>query len=198
MMRTLVVCLVQNVVPALLAIDWGEDGLDVDHFTLTELFAEVLKSKSEGIKRKVQAARAFAFGAHEVRTVLQRAGRWLEKNIALCGSEKELASGHHDIRVVRRQAMWPYAEYTGRFLDDGELVPAEFEVVNLYSAPREPTSRRGIREGGWLARDRFCSTKDNFCVGDTLVDYLASKPRMCGREYTFLFDKGVGSDMKVW
>ena len=77
-------------------------------------------------------------------------------------------------------------------------MPAEYEMINCHSSSLGSYSRRGLREGGWLVRDRFCRVTNGFDVSENLVDWVRSKPILCGREYAFMFDKGVGVDMKIW
>jgi len=192
-------------VPLLLEVDWG--GLDVDNFTLTELFAEAVGPRLSELKREVRDLKDASFGRLDVRNAMEQAEGWLRTAVRRCGAERELgASGEGDVDVdvdvLRRRAMWPYAEYSVQFLPGGDLVPAEFELINCppySSSSLKPTSRRALREGGWHVRDRFCRVTNGLVdAGGELAGWIRSEPVLCGRRYGLLFDKGVGINMKVW
>ena len=133
---------------------------------------------------------------------MDQAETWLNRATERCGTERDLGTGDRtDIETIKLRAEWPYAEYSCKFLVNGDLVPMGYEIINSFRSSSSSVgsrSRRGLREGGWLVRDRFCRVSSNFDVGENLVDWIRSKPTVCGRKYELLFDKGVGSDMKVW
>ena len=104
------------------------------------------------------------------------------------------------IDVIRKRSKWPYAEYSCRFFF-GHLVPTEIEIVNepLVGGDHcRSESRRGLREGGWMIRDRFCRVTNVFHTEGDLVEWISSRPVLCGRKYEMLYDKGVGSSVKIW
>ena len=179
----------------MLEIDWKH--IDVNNFALSELFAEAMESKLCTLKQRVNDMKRISFDRGDVEHIMCQAERWLKMAVEQCGSEQDLASGDcADIELLIRRSRWPYAEYSCKFLDNGDLVPAEYVIVNCEG--KEFYSRRGLRECGWLARDRFCRVTNSFDVSEKLIDWISSKPILCGREYTFLLAKGVGGDMKVW
>ena len=194
--RRLVITFIEQVVPPLLGIDWT---LDVDNFALSELFSEVIGTKLSTICQCVYDMKAFTFGQRDVEDAMHKARKWLESAVRRCGTEQDLAVGDiTDIELIKRRAKFPYAEYSSKFFVGGDLIPTEYEIVECRSFSSEPYSRRGLREGGWLVRDRFCRVGNNFDVGGCLAKWVRDEPFFCGRKYNFLFDKGVGSDMKVW
>lgn len=193
--RRLVVAFVQHVVPPLLEMNWerntmdGTVGLDVDNFTLSELFAEAIGSKLCSLKQKVKDMKSSWFDQEGIERAMDQAENWLNRAIDRCGTEQDLSVGEcTDIKLIKLRAMWPYAEYSVKFLVNGDLVPAEYEIINCHSSfSLRPHSRRGLREGGWLVRDRFCRVTNSFDVSEELVDWIRSKPMMCGREYELIF-----------
>ena len=225
--RRMVVMFIQHVVPPLLDMDWN--GLDVDNFTLSELFAEAIGSKHVGteqcklstVKQAIKdydsmkkCSSISLFDQDDINNAMNQAKIWLRNAIELChGSEQDLGiTGDDDWRtttnidIIKKRSLWPYAEYSCKFLVNGDLVPADYVMVN-NDCQQKPSSsftsfgsnsRRGLREGGWFVRDRFCRVTNSFDVNESLVDWIRSQPMLCGREFKLLFDKGVGSDMKVW
>lgn len=215
--RALVVAFVRHVIPPLLGVDWGSYSLDVDDFALSELFAEAIRPKLCAIKQAVKDSAPVSFDEGDVREALVTAERWLAKAERRCGgTEPELASdvaAEPPLDIIKRRARWPYAEYSCRFIVGGDLVPAEYVIVNhceassssrQLSTSRAATpvlgsnSRRALREGGWLVRDRFCRVTGCYDVCENLAEWIRSKPMLCGRTYEMLLDKGVGPHMQVW
>jgi hypothetical protein len=194
---------IQQVVPTLLRMKWD---LDVDNLTLCELFARELNGALSNVKKAVaHGKKPILFDDTIVRSAMQEAYSKLVLIQNYVGTtESHLATSPTEklhIDILRQRALWPYAEYSCRFFF-GHLIPIELEIVNenneVGTTPRNE-SRRGLREDpGWLIRDRFCQVTSVFDSGEGLVDWIADGPNLCGRRYELLFDKGVGSNIKIW
>lgn len=183
---------IQQVIPILLEMEWETD---VDNIALVELFAGEIAPYLADAKRSINRNEPIEFDKAVVYDALGEAQAKLEKAIQYVGMiERELASlptqayTQFHVDVIKMRAKWPYAEYTTKFYQ-GHLLPTEFAIINDPGEHHKCESSRGLREGGWMVRDRFCRVTNVFRSGEGLVDWIYSKPNLCGREYEFLFDK---------
>lgn len=197
--RRMLLEFIRQVVPTLLEMEWD---VDVDNITMSELFAREIGASLATVKKAVaNGKRPIEFDKTTVNEAMSAAYNKLKETEGCIGTtEMHLASGHLNslhIDIIRKRARWPYVEYSCRFFH-GQLVPTEFEIINEPGAGLAAESRRGLREGGWFVRDRFCRVTNVFHSGDGLFDLISSEPIVCGRNYQFLFDKGVGTSMKIW
>ena len=197
--RRMLLGLIQKVVPTLLEMEWDTD---VDNITLKELFAREIEASLIRVKKAVSdGRRQIEFDKVTVNEAMQAAYDKLIRAEELVGkTEEALATANSNnlhIDIIRKRARWPYAEYSCRFFF-GHLVPTELEIINESGTTIGADSRRGLREGGWMVRDRFCRVTNVFHSGEGLIDWIASEPIVCGRRYLLLFDKGVGTGMKIW
>ena len=198
--RRMVLTFIQHVIPTLLEIEWN---VDVDAITLNELFAREIECGLIEVKKGVAGEQ------HDVKfddSVIREAMMAAQDKLTIVNqyvgaAETDLASLHSEIGIdiIRKRAKWPYTEYSCRFVF-GHLVATELEIINEpgEEGERKSESRRGLREGGWMIRDRFCRVTNAFHSSDDLVDRIAAKPNLCGRSYELLFDKGVSTSMKIW
>ena len=194
--RRMLLGFIQQVVPTLIAMEWNTD---VDNITLSELFAKEIETSLADVKKAVaHGSKPIVFDKATVGGAMDRAQTKLESATARIGrAEKDLACLTADIDVVQQRAQWPMAEYSCRFFY-GHLVPTALDIINDPEKCPKCESRRGLREGGWMVRDRFCRVTNVFQSGEELVKWISCRPNLCGRKYEFLFDKGVGTSLTVW
>ena len=177
--------------------------IEVDDITLSELFAREIECDLVDTKKALVSEKYnVKFDDSVVRKAMVKAQEKLTSvNQYVGATEKDLASipSEEGIGIICKRAKWPYAEYSCRFFF-GHLVATELEIVNEPGVEGEhkSESRRGLREGGWMVRDRFCRVTNAFHSSKDLVDWIADKPNLCGRTYELLFDKGVSTSMKIW
>ena len=179
--RRLVFNFVEHVLPPLLEMEWE---VDVDNFTLSELFALAIEADLRAAKEAVKEGKSINFGDNAIIRAMEQANDWLVKAERVCRSnEPQLAVdyGSFDINILKRRAMWPIADYKCKFTINGDLIPADYIIPALMAQTYTTESRRGQREGGWLVRDRFCciskiETGEPF--RSEMVGWLRNEPMM--------------------
>lgn len=194
--RRMLLGFIQQVVPTLIAMEWDTD---VDNITLSELFAKEIETSLADVKKSVaHGSKPILFDKGTVCGAMGRAQTKLDIATGRIGrTEKDLARLTPDFGVVQKRAKWPIAEYSCRFFY-GHLLPTELDIMNDPENCPKCESRRGLREGGWMVRDRFCRVTNVFQSGEELVEWISCRPNLCGRRYEFLFDKGVGTSLTIW
>lgn len=164
--------------------------------TLSELFADEIYKPIQGAKEAISKGTSVKFDGTVVRKAMERAENALRTAEELCcTTEAELGrQDKDDFDLIKKRSLWPVAEYRCKFNVNGQLVPTGYDVMNR-SGSKEPQSRRALREKGWHVRDRFLlysSVTFDEPHRSHLVDWIAMKPKLCNREYVYLFDKGTG------
>jgi hypothetical protein len=201
--RKMVLGFLQTVLPPLLKIEWHRES-----FTLEELFSSEIWDSFTEVKRKIIKGERLTFFESHVQNALERARGSIVRAEQVCGAtELELGRrmtvhdtepDYYDFETIQKRSRWPYAEFRCKFELSGKLVPTDYEVINKDLSKNDgvpPTSRRGMREVGWPVRDRFIlisALKFHNVFRSDLVKWLEAGPRLCGREYVYLFDKGTG------
>jgi len=201
---------IDKVLPCFSSVDWtGCRG----SIALSEVFAFLIWDYLVRVMETIKEGRTVEFDESVPAAVLREANALLQKAEDLWGAtESQLAddecNGRYSrIQVLQKRAMWPMAEYKCRFSVGGELIPVEFDLINidclaLGACRRSLTAntRRAMRQSGWMVRDRFIRVlidlREPFA--SSMVDWLASNPVLCGRRYEFLFDKGVSKNTKCF
>ena len=211
--RKMLVIFLQEVLPPLLrSVEQLQESL-----TLRELMAEGIYSSLKDVKRAIAEGRRVPSFASQADQALSDALQLLEGAEKLCGcKEADLGrslDGFNNkdyLKLVRKRSVWPIGEYRVQFTFDGRLVPKGYIVVNRAHARRahdpdmewtferalrsRPETRRGIREYGWEIRDRFITFSEvpfNDIFTEHLTSWCRDRATICGRKYSFLFDKGA-------
>ena len=206
--RAMMLLYIRVILPPLLKIDWMNECEGDGTFTLIELFAEELWESLVEVKQAIKMGKQVNFQGR-VQELLRRARLTLRHAEKVCDTTEMKLSLNGEtgqdgyIETIRKRSLWPVAMYSCKFDLDGNLVPTDFQVLNK-DIPKfkfvQPQTRRAMREAGWSVRDRFViisSVKFHGIFQEKLADWLEGNPRLCNREYEFLFDKGTGKPT-IW
>ena len=208
--KEMIAIFIDKILPCFFSVDWtGCRG----SIALSEVFAFLIWDYLVRVIETIKEGRTIEFDESIPAAVLNEANALLQKAEDLWGAtESQLADDecngkYSRIQVLQKRAMWPMAEYKCRFSVSGELIPVEFDLINIDClAPGAcrrsliANTRRAMRQSGWMVRDRFIRVlidlREPFA--SSMVDWLASDPVLCGRRYEFLFDKGVSKNTKCF
>jgi hypothetical protein len=202
--RKRVLVFMQIVLPSLLRdISWKTKTK-----TFAELFAHEIWASLVKIKGAVEKGDRFDFWDGSVLAARDEAEKSLSRAEQVIGAtEMQLDYGaNDDFEIIQKRSLWPIAEYRckiqvhseKRKFKSASLTPIDFEIINrnvVKDTFVPPNTRRAIREDGWLFRDRFAlisNLKFDRLYNSELEGFLASNPPLCGRQYSYLFDKGTG------
>ena len=192
--RELLHTFITHVVPLLLRVS-SDLNKNANCMTLSELFGDKILRHLEAVKRNVVRKSSIVFNSKLVNSVLRESKTSLKLiENQLIATESKLSS-KDDFETIKARALWPMAEYRCKFTQEGNLVPTAFYLINLCKTKKGSYSRRIMREGGWSVRDRFILIS-NIPFAEpfrsNVAVWIANKPKLCGREYEYFFDKGTG------
>lgn len=225
--RKLILVYMQIVLPPLLSLPWTRQGRTLPELFAGEIWESLQKveratlmgtridfweqnvhSAMERAQRSLAHAERVCdatesqlddYGSnHDLQIVKQRSIWPLAEYRCRIRVHTSLVQEEHHSSAARRQT----ARFVNKFIS-AQLEPSDYEVVNKDISKNSfvpPNTRRAVREMGWLVRFRFLvlsSVKFDPLFDPLIADWLAGKPRICNREYVYLFDKGTGRP-NVW